>query len=46
VAGEKDEALRALSRAIELDAGIRERAKTNEGFESLWDDEHFKRMVY
>lgn len=41
----KQEALSDLKRAIELDASYKEKAKKDEDFESLWEDEDFKKLV-
>lgn len=43
--GDKENALRDLSKAIELDAKNKENAKKNKNFKNLWDDEDFKRLV-
>lgn len=45
VKGEKEKALSDLKKAIELDVSCKEKAKTDEGFKNLWDDEDFKKLV-
>ena len=42
---DKDNAIKNLSRAIELDAKYKEEAKKDEDFKSLWDDEDFKKIA-
>ncbi|MDD2891011.1 MAG: tetratricopeptide repeat protein [bacterium] len=42
---DKNNAFKILSKAIELDANFKEQAKKDEDFESLWNDEDFKRIV-
>lgn len=43
--GNKENALKDLSKAIDLDAKFKEYAKKNQGFEKLWNDEDFKKIV-
>ena len=43
--GDKENALKNLSKAIDLDAKYKEMAKRDEDFKNLWDDEDFKRIV-
>jgi tetratricopeptide (TPR) repeat protein len=43
--GDKKNALKHLSKAIDLDAKYKEKAKTDDDFKNLWDDEDFKRIV-
>ena len=43
--GNKKKALSDLEKAIELDAYNKEKAKTDEDFKDLWDDEEFKNLV-
>ena len=43
--GDKENALRNLSKAIKSDAKCKEYAKKDEDFKNLWDDEDFKRLV-
>ena len=43
--GNKKMALSDLKKAIELDASGKERAKKDESFKTLWDDEDFKKLV-
>jgi tetratricopeptide (TPR) repeat protein len=43
--GDKENALKNLSKAIELDAKYKEEAKGDEYFKNLWNDEDFKRIV-
>jgi tetratricopeptide (TPR) repeat protein len=42
---DKGNALRDLSKAVELDAKHKEVAKKDEDFKNLWDDEYFKKIV-
>ena len=42
---DKNQALEALQKAIEIDPGYKEKALTNEDFQSLRDDPDFKRLV-
>ena len=41
----KKEALDNLKKAIELDPAFKEKAKRDEDFRNLWEDEDFKRLV-
>ena len=43
--GDKENALKNLSRAIKLDRKNKEDAKKDEDFKNLWDDEDFKRIT-
>ena len=43
--GDKQNALKNLSKAIALDAKYKEDAKSDANFKNLWDDEDFKRIV-
>ncbi len=43
--GDKENALKNLSKAIDLDAKYKEKAKSDDDFKNLWDDEDFKRIV-
>ena len=43
--GDKENALKHLSKAIEVDAKYKEDAKSDDDFKNLWDDEDFKRIV-
>ena len=43
--GDRENALQNLSKAIGLDAKYKEKAKSDEDFKNLWDDEDFKRMM-
>jgi tetratricopeptide (TPR) repeat protein len=43
--GDKENALKHLSKAIDLDVKYEEEAKSDEAFKNLWDDENFKRIV-
>ena len=43
--GDKENALKNLSRAIELNTEYKEKAKKDEDFKNLWDDEDFKKIV-
>jgi len=41
----KVEALENLKKAIELDPAYKDKAKTDEDFKNLWEDEDFKKLV-
>ena len=43
--GDKDTKLRWLTRAIDLDKGYRELARTDRDFEGLWQDRDFLNTV-
>jgi tetratricopeptide (TPR) repeat protein len=43
--GKKKDALENLNKTIKLDAKYKEKAKTDEDFKNLWEDEDFKRLV-
>jgi len=43
--GDKENALKNLSKAVDLDAKSKEKAKSDADFKNLWDDEDFKRIV-
>jgi len=43
--GNKQEALKKLTEAIKLDAKLKDKAKKDGDFKTLWDDEEFKRLV-
>ncbi len=43
--GEKRKAIAALGRAIKFNGGLRQRAKTDKNFQSLWNDVDFKKLV-
>lgn len=43
--GEKEQALKKLAKAIELDISMKDYAKTDEDFKSLWDDDDFKKLI-
>lgn len=43
--GDKDNALKDLAQAIKIDEKLKEKAKTEEDFKSLWDDPDFKKLV-
>jgi len=42
---DKENALKHLSKATDLDAKYKEDAKSDEDFKNLWDDDDFKRVV-
>lgn len=42
---DKENALKNLSRAIELDAELKEKAKQDKDFQNLWGDEDFKKLT-
>jgi hypothetical protein len=41
----KNQALIFLSKAIELDKGLKKQATSDEDFRNLWEDEDFKKIV-
>jgi tetratricopeptide (TPR) repeat protein len=43
--GEKRKAIAALGRAIKFNGGLRQGAKTDKNFQSLWNDADFKKLV-
>ena len=43
--GDKENALKFLSKATDLDAKCKETAKKDDDLKNLWDDEDFKRIV-
>jgi tetratricopeptide (TPR) repeat protein len=43
--GDKENALKHLSKAIALDAKYKEKAKSDDDFKNLWDDDDFKKIV-
>ncbi len=43
--GDKERSLYNLRKAIELDPEYKEKAKKDEDFRNLWDDENFKKIV-
>ena len=43
--GNKEKALSDLEKAIELDKSYKEKAKKDEDFKNLWDDDKFKKLV-
>ena len=43
--GNKEKAMSDLEKAIELDKSRKEKAKKDEDFKNLWDDEDFKKLV-
>jgi tetratricopeptide (TPR) repeat protein len=43
--GDKENALKHLSKVIDLDAKYKEKAKSDDDFKNLWNDEDFKRVV-
>jgi len=43
--GDKEKSLSSLKKAIEIDPAAKQRAKEDEDFKSLWDDEDFKGVV-
>lgn len=45
IKGEKEKALSDLKKAIELDKSNKEKAKKDEAFKNLREDEDFKKLV-
>jgi tetratricopeptide (TPR) repeat protein len=43
--GDKENALKNLTKAIELNTEYKEKAKKDEDFKNLWDDEDFKKIA-
>jgi len=41
----KEEAIKNLKRAIELDSSFKEKATKENDFKNLWEDEDFKKLV-
>jgi hypothetical protein len=42
---DKEKAIRNLSKAIDIDAKLKEKAKKDENFKNLWNDENFRKTV-
>ena len=43
--GEKEKALNNLKKAIDLDESFQKKARKDEDFKSLWDDNDFKKIT-